>query len=147
MLEHCELDAELMERYFATWSAHEFSTMAFLGPLSSGTVLLPLLQDEAAQQHFTRICRLMHTIAARMPIAKYVIKGWQAALWDSRLEIPGPAEPYFQNLGDEWEELKDIPTSLVVAHVPTVKDSRIIDDWDDGELGFLLKKWSTLSIR
>ncbi|KAI0471413.1 putative C6 transcription factor [Xylaria cf. heliscus] len=145
VLDHCELDMDLMERYFATWSTVEFSTMAFLGPLNAGTVLLPLLPDERAQQLFPRICRLMRTIAARMPIAKYVLKGWQAALWSRKLEIPGPAEPYFRNLGDEREVLGDIPTSLVVAHVPTVEDV-LTNEWDDGELGFLLKKWRAMSL-
>ncbi|KAI0438480.1 putative C6 transcription factor [Xylaria telfairii] len=146
ILEHCTLDTDLMERYFATWSTHEFSTMAFLGPLNSGTVLLPLLPEERAQQLFPRICRQMHIIAARMPIANYVLKGWQAAFWARKLEIPGPAEPYFQNLGHGREELNEIPTSLVIAHVPSVGDV-LSDEWDDGELGFLLKKWSEMSIK
>ncbi|KAI1748720.1 putative C6 transcription factor [Xylaria castorea] len=146
ILEYCVLDMELMERYFATWSTSEFSTMAFLAPLNSGTVLLPLLPHESALQLFPRICRLMRTIAARMPIAKYVMKGWQAALWSRKIDIPRAAEPYFRNLGDGREELRDIPTSLVVAHISTFEDL-MLGDWDDGELGFLLKKWSAMSIK
>ncbi|KAI0104632.1 putative C6 transcription factor [Nemania sp. FL0031] len=145
ILRHCALDINLMERYFATWATGEFSTMAFVGPLNSGTVLLPLLPDERAQHMLPRLCRLMRTIAARMPIAEYVMKGWQAALWARKLEIPGPAQPYFQNLGGaRQEELRDVPTNLVVTHVPNVEGME--EDWDDGELGFLLQKWRAMTI-
>ncbi|KAI0409208.1 putative C6 transcription factor [Xylaria palmicola] len=145
LLKHCVLDTELMERYFSVWPTGEFSTMAFMGPLNSGTVLLPLLPDEHVQYLFPRICRLMRTVAARMPIARYVMKGWQAAIWSRKMEIPGPAQPYFQNLGGDREQFEDMPTSLVVAHVPNAEDG-LSDQWDDGELGYLLKKWSKMSI-
>ncbi|GAW13360.1 hypothetical protein ANO14919_027440 [Xylariales sp. No.14919] len=145
MLKHCALDTELMEQYFAKWPTGEFSTMVFVGPLNSGTVLLPMLPDERAEQIFPRICRLMRNIATRMPIAAYVMKGWESALRSRRLEIPGPAQPYFQNLDAGEVELKDIPSSLVVTHVPNVEDV-LSDQWDDGELGFLLQKWSAMSI-
>ncbi|KAI3325344.1 putative C6 transcription factor [Xylariaceae sp. AK1471] len=145
ILKHCALDTELMERYFGTWTTEEFSPMAFVGPLNSGTALLPLLPDERAQRIFPRICRLMHTVSARMPIARYVLKGWQAALWARKLDIPAPAQPYFQNLGDENDELTDVSTNLVVAHVPNFEEE-LTDEWDDGELGFLLKKWSMMSV-
>ncbi|TRX95717.1 hypothetical protein FHL15_003271 [Xylaria flabelliformis] len=145
LLGYCALDTEIMERYFATWSTPEFSTTAFLGPLNAGKVLLPLLPFESAQQLFPRICRLMRTIAARMPIAKYVMKGWQAALWSRNMDIPGPAEPYFLNLGEERERVQDMPTSLVVANIPDFEETWL-QDWDSGELGFLLKKWSVMNI-
>ncbi|KAI1120967.1 putative C6 transcription factor [Nemania abortiva] len=145
ILQHCALDTELMERYFATWTTGEFSTMTLVGPLNSGTVLLPLLPDERAEHMLPRICRLMRTIGARMPIAEYVMKGWQAALWARKIEIPGPAKPYFQNLTAGREELGDVPTNLVVTHVPN-DDDGLEDDWDDGELGFLLQKWKAMSI-
>ncbi|KAI0864873.1 putative C6 transcription factor [Xylaria cubensis] len=145
LLGYCALDTEIMERYFATWSTPEFSTTAFLGPLNAGKVLLPLLPFESAQQLFPRICRLMRTIAARMPIAMYVMKGWQAALWSRNIDIPGPAEPYFLNLGEERERVQDVPTSLVVANIPDFEETWL-QDWDSGELGFLLKKWSVMNI-
>lgn len=142
ILKHCKIDTELMERYFGTYPTGEFSPMAFMGPLNSGSALLPLMPDEGAQELFPRICRLMHTIAGRMPVARYVLKGWQAALWTRKLEIPGPALPYLQNPGDEKKEkLAEMPTNLVVLHVGNTDE-----DLDDGELGFLLKKWSAMSI-
>ncbi|KAJ2975588.1 hypothetical protein NUW58_g8308 [Xylaria curta] len=112
-LKHCALDLELMERYFSMWPADEFSTMAFLGPLNAGTMLVPLLPDESAQHMFPRACRLMRVISARMPIARYVMKGWQAAVLARKLEIPGPAQSYFENLSIDDEDLKNIPSSLV----------------------------------
>ncbi|KAI1424240.1 putative C6 transcription factor [Xylaria sp. FL1777] len=145
MLKNCELDIELMENYFARWTTGEFSTMAFVGPLNSGMALLPLLPQEAASQLFPRICRLMRNLSTRMPIAKYVLKGWEAALWSRKIEIPGPAKPYFENLGTRTEELLDIPTSLLVTHVPKFEDV-LSEEWDDGKLGFLLQKWSEMSI-
>ncbi|KAI1151903.1 putative C6 transcription factor [Nemania diffusa] len=150
ILRHCALDVELMERYFATWATGEFSTMAFVGPLNAGTVLLPLLPDERAAHLLPRVCRLMRTVAARMPVAEYVMKGWQAALWARKLEIPGPARPYFQDprgqgAGGAREQLEDVPSNLVVAHVPSDEED-ISREWDDGELGFLLQKWSAMTI-
>jgi hypothetical protein len=146
ILKHCEFDAELMERYFETWTTGEFSPMTFIAPLNSGTALLPLLPDERARHIFPRICRLMHILAARMPIARYVLKGWQAALYSRKLDIPGPARPYFQNLGDDdRDDFTDLPTDLIVAHVPNFEEE-LNDEWDDGELGFMLKKWNEMSV-
>ncbi|KAI1274925.1 putative C6 transcription factor [Xylaria sp. FL0933] len=142
MLKHCESDIELMEEYFTRWTTGEFSTMAFVGPLNSGMVLLPLLPDETANQLFPRFCRLMRNISTRMPVAKYVLKGWEVALWSRKLEIPGPAQPYFENLGTSREELS---TSLVVIHVPKFEDV-LSEEWDSGKLGFLLKKWREMSL-
>ncbi|KAI0551528.1 putative C6 transcription factor [Xylaria curta] len=144
ILGYCALDAELMERYFAAWSTPEFSTMAFLGPLNAGTVLLPLLSYKHAQQLFPRICRLMSTIAKRMPVAKYAMKGWRAAIWSRKMDIPEAAKPYFQNLGEGQEMSQDVPTSLVVAHIPDFENSSL-DDRENGELGFLLKRWSAIT--
>ncbi|KAI3331035.1 putative C6 transcription factor [Ustulina deusta] len=145
ILKNCALDIELMEQYFGRWTTGEFSTMAFVGPLNSGTALLPLLPDETAIQMFPRICRLMHNLSTRMPIAKYVMRGWEAALWSRKVKIPGPAQPYFENLGTGRGEFTNIPTSLVVAHVPRNEDL-LSKEWDDGELGFLLQKWSEMSL-
>jgi len=149
-MRHCALDTELMERYFGTWASDEYSSMAFLGPLNSGTALMPLLPEEGARQLFPRICRLMHNLASRMPIARYVLRGWQAACWSRKLEIPGPAKPYLLNLPGGSEEqaqmkLEDVPTNLVVAHVPNF-EPELAGKWDDGELGFLLKQWSEMSL-
>ncbi|KAI1810598.1 putative C6 transcription factor [Poronia punctata] len=146
ILKHCEIDTELMERYFGTWPSEEYSSMAFIGPLNSGTALMPLLPDERAQQLIPRICRLMHNLASRLPIARYVLRGWQAAFWARNLEIPGPARPYFDNLGEEQTKLEEMPTSLVVAHVPNFEPD-LAGKWDDGELGFLLKQWSEMSLQ
>ncbi|GAW26593.1 putative Zn -C6 fungal-type DNA-binding domain protein [Rosellinia necatrix] len=144
ILQNCALDTDLMERYFATWAAREFPTMAFIGPLNSGAALLPLLPEARAREMLPRICRLMHTIAAHMPIARYVMKGWEAALWARKLEIPGPALPYFQSLETDAEgRLKDLPTSLVVARIPITQDITS-GEWDDGELAFLLQKWDAM---
>ncbi|KAK5625141.1 hypothetical protein RRF57_000858 [Xylaria bambusicola] len=145
VLRSCALDIELMEQYFARWTTGEFSLMAFIGPLSAGTVLLPLIQEDAARQLFPRICRLMHTISKRMPIAKYVMKGWEAALWTRRIEIPAAARPFFDSLDMGREELTDVSTSLVVTHVPR-DESVLAKQWDNGELGFLLQKWNEMSL-
>ncbi|KAI0530216.1 putative C6 transcription factor [Xylaria digitata] len=145
MLKNCTLGTELMEQYFARWPTGEFSTMAFIGPLNSGTVLLPLLPDEDAKQIFSRTCRLMRIIATRMPIAGYVMKGWKSALWSRKLEIPDAAQPYFENLGGWSEDLDDVPSKLVVTHIPHDEDP-LSNEWDHGELGFLLQKWSAMSI-
>ncbi|KAI0427478.1 putative C6 transcription factor [Xylaria sp. FL1042] len=145
MLKNSELDIELMEQYFARWTPGELSTMAFVGLLNSGMVLLPLLPDETAKQLFPRICRLVRNISTRMPVAKYVLKGWEVALWSRKLEIPGPAQPYFENLGTSREELLDIQTSLVVTHVPEFEDA-LSEEWDDGKLGFLLNKWREMKL-
>ncbi|KAI0516950.1 putative C6 transcription factor [Xylaria bambusicola] len=145
MLRSCELDIELMEQYLARWTTGEFSLMAFIGPLNAGTVLLPLIQDEAARQMFPRLCKLMHIISRRMPIAKYVLKGWEAALRSRDIEIPEAALPFFESLGIQREELTDISTSLVVTHIPR-DESVLAKQWDDGELGFLLSKWNEMSL-
>ncbi|TGJ84557.1 hypothetical protein E0Z10_g4206 [Xylaria hypoxylon] len=145
MLKNCALDIELMERYFEEWPTGEFSTMVMIGPLKSGAVLLPLLPDEEAVHMFPRVCRLMRKVATRMPIARYVMKGWETAIWSRELEMPGPAQPYFQNLGAESEDLQDIPTRLVVAHIPSIVDMPT-NEWDDGELGFLLQKCNARNI-
>ena len=141
----CALDIELMERYFARWSVCEFSTMAFVGPLNAGTMLLPVVSKEPAIQLFPRICKIMHSLSARMPIAKYVLKGWEAALWARNFEIPGPARLYFDNLDTARDELTGVATSLIVTHVPE-EETVLAEDWDDGELGFLLRKWNEMSL-
>ncbi|KAI0394449.1 putative C6 transcription factor [Xylariaceae sp. FL0594] len=154
IMRHCALDTELMERYLGMWgagtsSADEcYSSMAFLGALNSGTALMPLLPEESAWQLFPRICRLMHTLAARIPIARYVLRGWQAAFWSRKMEIPGPAKPYFQAqlpLGEQAKLIRNLPTSLVVVHVPNFEPD-LEGKWDGGELGFLLKQWEELSL-
>ncbi|KAI0205914.1 putative C6 transcription factor [Astrocystis sublimbata] len=150
-LGYCELDTELMERYFATWSTSEFTMMAFMGPLNSGAALLPLLPKlpaEQARQLFPRVCRLMHVLAERIPVARYVLKGWQAALMARNLPIPGPVKPYFENINDGRDiDFDAISTNLVVADVPKGGDMVSSDEWDDGELDFLLKKWTAMSLK
>ncbi|KAI0968388.1 putative C6 transcription factor [Xylaria arbuscula] len=145
MLKYCEHDIDLMEQYFARWTMGEFSIMAFVGLVNSGTVLLPLLSEKTAQQLFPRICKLMHNISTCVTIASYVLRGWKAALWSRKMTIPGPALPYFENQELGREELSDIPTSLVITQVPTF-DNYTLREWDDGQLGFLLKKWSEMKI-
>ncbi|KAJ3566189.1 hypothetical protein NPX13_g7231 [Xylaria arbuscula] len=140
-----ELDIQLMEQYFARWSTRAFSIMAFLGPLNAGTVLVPMLPDERAAQLFPRVCKLMHSLSAHVPLATYVLKGWEAALWAKRVEIPASARPYFDNLDTAREELIEVSTSLVVTHIPP-DESILAKQWDDGELGFLLQKWSDMRL-
>jgi hypothetical protein len=149
VLTHCELDTELMERHLATWSsADEFCAMAFVGPLNSARALLPLLlsADEPARVLFPRICRLMRTVAVRMPVAKLVMKGWQAALLARSVDIPGPARAYFENLGVGRDELKNVPTDLIVTNVPSAEEDELAEKWDDGELEFLLNKLGSMSV-
>ncbi|KAI1302881.1 putative C6 transcription factor [Xylaria venustula] len=145
MLKNCEQDIDLMEQYFSRWTMGEFSVMAFVGLVNSGTVLLPLLSETTAQQLFPRICKLMQNISTRMLIASYVLRGWKAALWTRKMTIPDLALPYFENLELGREELSDIPTSLVITQVPNF-DQSLLKEWDDGQLGFLLKKWSEMKI-
>lgn len=87
----------------------------------------------------------MRAVAVRMPVARYVLRGWQAAIWARKLEVPGPAQPYFENLHADGEELRDMPTSLVVLHVSDVENESV-DEWDDGDLAFLLRKWNEMTL-
>ncbi|KAI1359785.1 putative C6 transcription factor [Xylaria arbuscula] len=144
-LRTCELDIQLTEQYLARWSTRAFSIMTFLGPLNAGTMLLPILPDERATLLFTRVCKMMHSLSAHIPLATYVLKGWEAALWAKKLEVPRPARPYFDNLNTAREELTEVSTSLVVTHVPP-DESMLTKQWDDGELGFLLQKWSDMRL-
>ncbi|KAI1322688.1 putative C6 transcription factor [Xylariaceae sp. FL0255] len=143
ILKHCSLTADVMEKYFSTWTTNEYSVMVILGPLNAGIVLLPLLPDKGAQSLFTRMCRLLYPIAFNIPVAKYILKGWEAALWSMNLDIPQTALPYFQNLGDGKNQMMHIPTNLLVAPIRQIRGS--ITEEDDGELGALLSAWGLSS--
>ncbi|KAI1742732.1 hypothetical protein F4680DRAFT_25320 [Xylaria scruposa] len=60
-------------------------------------------------------------------IAKYVMKGWRAVLWSRKIDIPEPAKPYIQNLGEGHEMLRDVPINLIVAHIPNFENSSLDD--------------------
>ncbi|KAI1118714.1 putative C6 transcription factor [Nemania sp. NC0429] len=136
---HCTIVTDVMEQYFRTWTTNEFSSMVFFGPLNAGTILLPLLPDKQADALFTRVCQLMYHISSSLPIARYTLKGWQAALWSMKLKVPEGVQPYFRTPAGGTENMRNLPTNLLVTPFSRVSGD-VIDDSE--ELGALLAAWS-----
>ena len=150
LLRHCAFSTEVMVRYFRTWTGRECSGMVIVGPLNTASILIPVLHDQQAQALFTAQCNLMQIVARNMPLARYIMQGWQALLWSIKKEIPVSALPYFQNTGEEMARLKDLPASLMLIPRYDMRDFLEVDgegaDKIEPELGLLLAKWSALSV-
>ncbi|KAI0142929.1 putative C6 transcription factor [Xylariaceae sp. FL1272] len=139
LLTHCALDANLMERYFSTWSTVETSSMVITVILHTGMTLLRILPDEKAGEMFARVCRLLHLFTA-VPLAHYILRGWQAALTSMEVEIPPAALPYLQDLEIANERMRDVSSNLQIALIDQIQGGDATDD--AGKLGELLATWT-----
>ena len=150
LLKHCALSAEVMVKFFQTWNGKECTGMVIFGPLNAASTLIPLLHDNQSQVLFTTLCSLMRTIAGDMPLAEYVMQGWQALAWLMKKGIPASALPYLQNTGEERARLKDVAASLLLMQPYDMRE--FLEEVSEGadkvelELGLLLAKWSALSV-
>ncbi|KAI1261895.1 putative C6 transcription factor [Xylariaceae sp. FL1019] len=139
LLAHCALDANLMERYFSTWSTLETSSMVITTLLHTGMALLRLFPDEKAGDIFARICRLLHLFSA-IPVAHFILRGWQAALLSMKVEIPPAAIPFFQDLEFATDGLRGVSSNLQVASFDQIEDGEA--SGGSGRLGELLDTWA-----
>jgi hypothetical protein len=144
-IQHCRHDTEIIGSFIKKWPANLM--LAHQLYISMET-LVPIIDDTAAQDLFTRNSRMAQLSSSSLRLSGVLIQAIQAFVWAMDKSIPEPARQYLDGWTQETVE-KDLPISFALPPREEVKEV-LASDGDEQEcsiwnLGTLIEKWAMLS--
>lgn len=151
MLNYAVVDVDNMEAFVAKYTLREYSCMNLCGSYNSLLVMAFNLDDASVHKDFARACRLIHLSVQDFPMARFILQGIKALAWSTGMALPEAAKPFFENLGDSKDSLRDVPVAFALPEMTDMR--RLLTDSEGDpaarrarDMGTLLSRWSTLSV-
>ncbi|KAH6991268.1 hypothetical protein BKA56DRAFT_228047 [Ilyonectria sp. MPI-CAGE-AT-0026] len=145
LLQTCRDDTTLAEVYLRKWPFNPMITRSLNLAMYN---LIPVLEDPATHDLFTRECIMARMSARASKLGAHLLQAVQALAWAMKKPIPVAARPYLEDWGPEAVE-KDLPIAFVLPQLEDIKGILQSDNEADAagvedQLGFLIEKWSMM---
>ncbi|RKL02913.1 hypothetical protein BFJ68_g11702 [Fusarium oxysporum] len=145
-IQHCRHDTDIIASFIKKWPTN---LMVAHQLYISMQTLVPILDDTAAQDLFTKSCRMAQLSSRSIRLSGVLLQATQAFVWAMDKSIPEPARQYLGGWTQETVE-KDLPMSFALPPRGEVKEV-LASDGSDQEcsiwnLGTLIEKWAMLSM-
>ncbi|KAH7156707.1 hypothetical protein EDB81DRAFT_398435 [Dactylonectria macrodidyma] len=145
LLQTCEEDTTMAERYLRKWPFGAWVTRVIALTMLN---LIPILDDPATHDLFTRDCKLSLLSTRATKLAGLLLQAALALAWAMKKPIPEAARPYVEDWGPEAVE-KDLPIAFSIPQLEEIKDMLASDpDVDatgvENQLAFLIEKWAAM---
>ncbi|KAK2931233.1 hypothetical protein FoTM2_008743 [Fusarium oxysporum f. sp. vasinfectum] len=145
-IQHCRHDTDIIASFIKKWPTN---LMVAHQLYISMQTLVPILDDTAAQDLFTKSCRMAQLSSRNIRLSGVLLQATQAFVWAMDKSIPEPARQYLEGWTQETVE-KDLPMSFALPPRGEVKEV-LASDGSDQEcsiwnLGTLIEKWAMLSM-
>lgn len=145
-IQHCRHDTDIIASFIKKWPTN---LMVAHQLYISMQTLVPILGETAAQDLFTKSCRMAQLSSRSIRLSGVLLQATQAFVWAMDKSIPEPARQYLEGWTQETVE-KDLPMSFALPPRGEVKEV-LASDGSDQEcsiwnLGTLIEKWAMLSM-
>ncbi|KAF5623496.1 Nit-4-like protein [Fusarium sp. NRRL 25303] len=145
-IQHCRHDTEILGSFIKKWPTN---LMIAHQLYISMQTLVPILDDTAAQDLFTKSCRMAQLSSGSVRLSGVLLQATQAFVWAMDKSIPGPARQHLEGWTQETTE-KDLPMSFALPPRREVNEVLASDESDQEcsiwNLGTLIEKWAMLSM-
>jgi hypothetical protein len=135
----------LVEKY----TLREYSSFSLSGLYNALLVMVYHLDDASTHDSFASCCRLLRLMINEFPVASFILQGAKAIAWSLGVPIPPQAKPFFQNLAESKDSLRDVPLGLVLPKLADVQSASTDGDETSprvtSDISTLLSKWSAIS--
>lgn len=145
-IQHCRHDTEIIGSFIKKWPTN---LMIAHQLYISMQTLVPILDDIAVQDLFTKSCRMAQLSSGSVRLSGVLLQATQAFVWAMEKFIPEPARQHLEGWTQETVE-KDLPMSFALPPRGEVMEVLASDENDQEcsiwNLGTLIEKWAMLSM-
>ncbi|KAF5234649.1 hypothetical protein FANTH_12001 [Fusarium anthophilum] len=145
-IQHCRHDTEIIGSFIKKWPTN---LMIAHQLYISMQTLVPILDDTAAQDLFTKSCQMAQLSSGSIRLSGVLLQATQAFVWAMEKYMPESARQHLEGWTQETVE-KDLPMSFALPPRGEVKEVLTSDEIDQEcsiwNLGTLIEKWAMLSM-